>query len=100
MKAVVHGIQPGDLRLNEGDTGPVTQPPQIDGHIFGCIDPGDQRRHHAGIERCAAAVDQHHQAIGAQGWLHRPAFEQQCMAVAPAGQQQGASPGRTHAVVW
>ena len=47
MKAVVHGIQPGDLRLNEGDTGPVTQPPQIDGHIFGCIDPGDQRRHHA-----------------------------------------------------
>ena len=95
-QAALAGVQAGDLRLHEGHTGAIAEGAQIDGGFLRWVDPGDQGGNHARIKRCTAAVDQQHRTGRPSGWIHGPAFEDQRVAVASAGQQQW--PGRTHGV--
>ena len=88
-------IDAADLRLHEGHAGAIAELAQVNGRGVTVVDASDQGRHHARIQGRTVAINQHNPPLGPHCRPHRPAFEQQRMAVAAAGQQQG--PGGAHA---
>lgn len=84
---LIVGIDPGDLRLHEGDAGAIGQGGEIEAHVAWLVVAGDEARDHAGIEAGAALAHEGDQPRRQALRLRSPAAQQQGVAVATAGEQ-------------
>ena len=73
---------------HQGDSSLVGESAQVDVHLIKAVTAGDQTWDHSRVERGAALAHEDDEPVGSFLGAHRPATQQQGMAVATSSQHQ------------